>query len=49
MSYYLFVQCREAMDDHATTHGSEGLQPVIFSINTRTTYINKKNSVWTGI
>ena len=30
------------MDDHATTHWSEGLQPVIFSINTRTTYITKK-------
>ncbi|CAF4939301.1 unnamed protein product [Rotaria sp. Silwood1] len=30
------------MDNHATTHWSEGLQPVIFSINTRTTYVTKK-------
>ena len=30
------------MDDHGTTHWSEGLAPVIFAINTRTTATTKK-------
>jgi hypothetical protein len=30
------------MDDHSTHHWSEGLSPVIFAINTRTTHTTKK-------
>ena len=30
------------MENKASTHWSEGIQPVIFSINTRTSYITKK-------
>ena len=31
------------MDDHQTTHWSEGLGATIFSINTRTTFTTKKS------